>query len=123
MIKGSLADRLEYAILETIAEFMDGHQQDYWGGWEAQVRARGINQSELTQQDLLSAFKRLWKQGLLRLTKPNSQRREAHEYSGNAASDGSLFFTGTFNADITDEGRRYWDSIREEPRPPIGFSQ
>jgi hypothetical protein len=123
MIKGPLADRLEYAILETIVKIMEGRQQDSWGGWTAQVTSRGVGQSEFTQQDLLSAFKRLWKQGLLRLTKPDSQRREANEYSANAADDGNFFFTSTFNADITDEGRRYWDSIREEPRRPIGFSK
>ena len=123
MIKGSRAERLEYAILETVVSIFKGRQQDSWGGWATQVIARGLDQSSFDQPDLLSALKRLWKRGFLRLTKPDTQRREAYRYSGNEADDSQFFFHGTFNADITDEGRAYWDAIRFEPGLPIGFSQ
>lgn len=48
--------------------------------------------------ELLAAFKRLGKQGVLRLTKPDSQRYHALEYSGKETEDNSFFFTGPFNA-------------------------
>ncbi len=123
MVKGSLAERLEYAILETVVGVFEGHQQDYWGGWETQGVTRGVDRPEFGQPDLLSAFKRVWNRGFLNLTKPNSRRREAYSYSGNQTDDSKFFFTGPFNADVTDEGRGYWDRIREGPRRPIGFSR
>jgi hypothetical protein len=58
---------------------------------------------------------------VLRLTKPDDQRLHARDYSDNESND--FFFIGPFNAVITDNGRAYWDSIREEPKRPIGFSQ
>lgn len=122
MVKGPLADRLEYAILETVVRVFGGRHQESWGGWQSQISAHGIDISEFTYDDLLSAFKRLRNRGVLRLTKPDSQRYHAHEYSGNEADDDKFFFKDPFNAVVTDEGRSYWDSIREEPKRPIGFS-
>ena len=71
--------------------------------------------------ELLAAFKRLGKQGVLRLTKPDSQRYHASEYSGKETDDDAFFFTGPFNASITDEGRSHWDHT-EAPRPTVFIS-
>ncbi len=123
MIRGSLAARLEYAVLETVVQVFAGCQQDSWCGWRQQAIGRGVGQTEFADPDLLSAFKRLRDRGFLSLTKPDSHRRVACEYSGKQADDGSFFFNGRLNADVTDLGRSYWDSIREEPRRAIGFSR
>jgi hypothetical protein len=121
MINDSLSEQLEYAILETVVQVFNGHQQDIWGGWEHQVTARGLDRSGFTPGDVVSAFRRLREGGILRLTKPDVQRAHAREYSDEVSDD--FFLVGPFNAVITDGGRRYWDSIREKPRHPIGFFQ
>jgi len=120
MVKGPLADRLEYAILEMVFwNRSEARHQDHWGDWHTAVRKLV---PEFTDADLKSAFKRLWKGGVLRLTKPDSQRYHAFEYSGDEAHDEAFFLIGPFNASITDEGRSYWDGIRvDKPRGTIGF--
>jgi hypothetical protein len=68
---------------------------------------------EFVDTELLAGFKRLRKRGVLRLTKPDSRRYHAYEYSGNDADDDVFFFHRNFNASITDEDRSEWD--RMEP--------
>ena len=126
MVKGPMADKLEYAILEIVFRNSQADHQNYWGGWETEVRAVVSDYSN--QFDLLAAFKRLWNggNGVLRLTKPGNatMRRHAYDYSGNDIDDNVFFFTGPFNASATPSGRSYWDGIRVEKKPPtIGFPQ
>lgn len=103
MIKGSLADRIEYAILETLVEVFRGEQQGSQSEWRQQVMARGVPESEMTEfADLLSAFNRLRDNEVIRLEKLDNQR---------------------FNVAITDKGRKYWGSIKEPPTSPIGFAK
>lgn len=112
MIKGPLADRLEYAILEVVFH-SNGDHQTYWGGWETQIRH--LVSDYANQLDLLAAFKRLWQRGVLRLTKPHNptMRHRAFGYSGRDADDHAFFFIGNFNAEATPEGRSYWDRPKE----------
>jgi hypothetical protein len=58
------------------------------------------------QRDLLVAFNILRKIGVLWPTKPSNElfMRDAFGYSGSEADDEWFFFTGSFNATITDEG-------------------
>jgi hypothetical protein len=122
MVKGPLSDRLEYAILEIVFRQTKADHQNYWGGWETEVRALVPDYSDT--QDLLAAFKRLWTGGVLRLTKPDNAGRHAHDYSGNNADDDIFFFTGGFNAVLTPAGRSYWDGIRVQKKSAsIGFPQ
>ena len=121
MVKGPLADRLEYAILQVVMGWQGTVRalQDSWGGWENRVRE---HVPDVTVPDLKSAFKRLGKRDIARLTKPDSLRRNAYQYSGNDSDDAAFFFTGPFNVDITNDGVSYWDSIRTETiGNPIGF--
>src|SRR3989442_3640 len=100
MADAPLSERLEYAILEIgwLNPSRATHQ-DHWGGWSNSVQRRV---PEFSDADLLAAFRRLAKRGVLRLTKPDSQRRHAHDYSGNEADDDRFFFVGPYNATITD---------------------
>ncbi len=110
MVKGPLSDRLEYAVLEIVmADPSEATHQDDWGDWGVSVRSRV---PEFTTGDLKSAFKRLWRKGVLRLSKPDLLRRNAEEYSGDETDDDRFFFVGPFNASITDEGRSHWDALR-----------
>jgi hypothetical protein len=109
-----LAERVEYALLRIIAQSsigqgsLTGHQ-DHWGEWMRIVTA---TEPECTPADLLSAYKRLRNQRVLRLTKPDHVRYEGTDYSGSDKDDGAFFFTGVFNAVLTDEGRKYLGSTR-----------
>jgi hypothetical protein len=115
----SLSERLEYAILQIVCrDRSDAKHQDSWGGWATFVRA---SVTEFAGADLLSAFKRLWKRGVIRLTKPDFQRYHASEYSGSESDDDEFFYRGPFNATITDEGRSHWDRS-EEPKTAVFIS-
>jgi len=122
MIREPLSDRLEYAILEIVSRYNADHQ-NYWGGWETSVRA--IVPDYCQQSDLLGAFKRLWKNRALYLTKPDNLTRKRHAfyYPGDPADDEKFFFDSSlgFNAKLN-VGRRYWDGIRVEKKTAIiGF--
>lgn len=119
MAEAPLSELLEYAILQIVnRNLSEARHQDYWGNWAEAVR---LNVPDFVNADLLSAFKRLRKQGILRLTKPDSQSYHASEYSGKEADDMAFFFTGFFNASITDEGRSYWDRA-EAPKTTVFIS-
>jgi hypothetical protein len=106
MVEAPLFERLEYAILEIVCwNPSEATHQDHWGGWRTSIQGRV---PEFADADLLAAFRRLWKRGVLRLTKPDLQRRHAHDYSGKEANDEAFFFPDSFNATITDEGRIAW---------------
>lgn len=122
MVNGPLADKLEYAILEVVFRNSEANHQDSFGGWETQVQALVPDYSN--QADLRDAFKRLWDGGDLRLTKPDTMRRHAFDYSGHETDDSGFFFTGPFNAKATATGRKYWDGIKiEKKKASIGFHQ
>ena len=108
-----LGDRLEYAILGIVMRFSNGTHQDSWGRWEQEVRRAVPDNPRSTElrTDLKSAFRRLWSEGFLRLSKPDLIRRDASVYSGDEMDDESFFFVGSFNATITDEGRSHWDHL------------
>ena len=90
MVKGPLSDRLEYAVLEiVILNPSEATHQDHWGGWELSVRSRV---PAFATGDLLSAFRRLWRKGVLRLSKPDLLQRNAEEYSGDETDDDRFFF-------------------------------
>lgn len=119
MAEAPLSERLEYAILEMVYwNPSDARHQDDWGAWAATVR-RSV--PDFVDADLLAAFRRLWKQGILRLTKPDALRYHASEYSDKQGDDNAFFFTGPFNASVTDEGRSHWDRI-EAPRATVFIS-
>ncbi len=119
MVGPPLSERLEYAILKIVyRDPSDAKHQDSWGTWEASVR---VDVPVFATADLLSAFKRLWKRGVIRLTKPDFQRYHALEYSGRESDDNEFFYRGPFNATITDEGRSHWDRS-EEPKTTVFIS-
>jgi len=92
------------------------YYQDYWGGWEQQVRAKV---PDVAQPDLLSAFKRLARAYKITLAK-HENRRTAIPYTGEE-SDSDFFLTERFSADITDEGKTYLEMARK-PGGRIGFA-
>jgi hypothetical protein len=119
MVEAPLSERLEYAILEIVCrDRSESTHQDDWGGWCTAVRQRA---PEFVSADLLAAFRRLWRRGALRLTKPDSECRHAYDYSGNETDNEDFFFVGTFNATITDEGRSVWNNA-EEPKTAVFIS-
>jgi hypothetical protein len=119
MAEAPLSERLECAILQIVCRNpSEARHQDHWGAWAGAVR---LTVPDLVDPDLLAAFKRLWKQGVIRLTKPDSQRYHASEYSGKETEDAAFFFTGLFNVSITDEGRSHWDRT-EAPRTTVFIS-
>jgi hypothetical protein len=120
IVKGPLADRLEYAILKIIMDHNNETHQEYWGPWMNSVS--NLVPELAHESDLKAAFKRLREDGRLGLSKAAEGRRHGFEYSGNESDDEAFFFTGSFNATITDDGRKYWDGIKVKPRSAaIGF--
>lgn len=115
-----LSDKLEYAILDFVMRFTDGTHQESWDSWQNEAH-RAVPES-FDMADLKAAFKRLWKEGVLRLSKPDHQRRHAFEYSGKESDDEAFLFIGPFNATITDEGRRYWDRAQFRRRNGVFIS-
>jgi len=114
MVKGPLADRLEYAILQIVMGFSDCTQQASCPEWATPVRTLVPDLAE--QPALKAAFTRLWNRGYIRLFK------DGLEYTGNEPD--SFFYTGPFESTITDEGRSYWDGVRGDDkscRAHIGF--
>ncbi len=107
MSDAALSDRLEYAILEIVFwNPSKANHQDYWGDWCQSIRKFV---PDFTDADLLDAFKRLWKQNVVRLTKVGSHH--ADEYSGNESDDNWFFFRDPFRASITPEGRKHWNNL------------
>ena len=97
----------------------EGTHQDSWGGWENSVR--GFVPDQFKQGDLKAAFTRLWRRGVVRLTKPDLRRYHGHDYSGIETDDDNFFFRGDLNVTITDEGRRHWDHT-EAPKTTLFIS-
>lgn len=119
MPDAALSERLEYAILEIVCwNPSQATHQNHWGGWCSLIRRRV---PEFSEPQLVAAFRRLWRRGVIRLTKPNSTQREAHDYSGEERDDEWFFSTGPFNVSITDEGRSVWDRA-EEPKTTVFIS-
>jgi len=112
-----LADRLDYSILDIVMRSSNRSRQDHWGGWEHEVRQKLTDRFQ--PADLKSAFKRLWNDGILRLSRPDSVRRHAFDYSGNEADDPAFFDTDRFNATITDKGIQYRDRLRANQRDGV----
>ena len=113
----SLSEQTEYAILNILAESTEKRQQNFWGEWEQSIRA---TVPRVQQGDLKDAFKLLWRQHFVRLTKPDTLRRDASEYSGRDKDDNSFFFIAAFNAILTPEGRAHWNRIKRGSG--IGFT-
>ena len=117
MIDGPLADRLKYAILAIIMDRDNGSHQASWGEWSNAVLK--LVPDLRHDADLMAAFKRLLREGSVRLSKADELRYHGFDYSGD---DEAFFFTGRFNTTITDDGREYWDGIKVKPRSgSIGF--
>ena len=118
MVKGPLPDRLEFAILQIVMSF-NGKHQNSWGEWSSAVS----RVSDLADgAELKAAFTRLWKHGNLRLTKWHVDAMCDIEYSGKEQDDSAFFFTGNFNAIITDEGRSYWGKLNLPQRDGVFIS-
>ena len=93
----TLSEKLESAILKIVMlDRSVGRHQNYWGEWESSIRS---SVPTLTPSDLVSAFKRLWQRGYIRLSKPNSHEYHAIDYSD--VEEDSFFYEGNFNASIT----------------------
>src|ERR1022692_5266685 len=88
MVKSPLLDKLEYAILERIMGNRDGPHQASWPEWMNSA----VNQvPDLAHDaDLKAAFKRLWKDGIVRLSKVADGRPS--DYSGMDECDDLFFF-------------------------------
>ncbi|MGA2148375.1 MAG: toll/interleukin-1 receptor domain-containing protein [Bryobacteraceae bacterium] len=109
-MKRTLSKSLEYAILQILMGSTSTHgaHEDFWGEWEKRVHNHIPD--HFTQDDLKDAFKRLHTKEVLRLTKGYP----AQPYSGNEEDDPVFFFSGSFAAKITPEGRSHWDELRVE---------
>lgn len=120
MVKGSLADRMEYAILELTMGHKDGTHQASWSAWLNSVGK--LVPDLLHDSDLMTAFKRLSTGGIVRLTKTAAGRYHGFDYSGNPRTDEAFFFIADFNVTITDKGRTYWEGIKTKTgNKTIGF--
>ena len=118
MMKGPLAVRLEYAIVENIM-VKNGTHQASWGVWMNSVSKLVPDLAD--PADLKAAFRRLWRGGIVLLSKPDERRYHGFDYSDNE-SDDAFFSIGGFNVTITDDGRKYWDGIKVESHSgTIGF--
>ena len=109
MVKGPITERIGYAVLEIISGHKDGTHQASWGRWLSSVG--NLVPDLLHDADLLEAFKRLWKTGIVRLSKA-AGGYHGFDYSGKESADEAFFFIAQFNVTITDEGRRYWEGIK-----------
>lgn len=102
---GIVNDQLEQAILTVLRSYPDGEHQDYWAAWHTAVTKR-VPDLAFTNDDLRWAFENLASYGDVVLTKPDSTRKHAIEYSpaisqGLANIDSRTFFlNGPFNATI-----------------------
>lgn len=105
--------KIRDAIMEIVTEH-GGCAQFSVGEWANRLGNKGVNEFE--NRDVVAAFKELFRDGLLYLTKADKERLHASEYSGNSSDDSAFFYIGTFNA-VT-----YPVSIMHTRiRRPIGF--
>lgn len=119
MAKSPLPDRLEFAILQVVMS-LNGKRQNSWGEWSNAVTRVVPDLAE--GAELKAAFTRLWKHGNLRLTKWHVDAMCEIEYSGKEEDDSAFFFTGNFNAIITDEGRSHWGKLNLPQRDGVFIS-
>jgi hypothetical protein len=116
--KEPLANRLENAILQIVMQPYgnDGTHPSRWGDWMNDVRQFV---PEVTQDNLKAAFKRLWRQKIVHLTKAGLH----YKWSDDENEDVEFFFREPFRVSITEDGRKYWDIIRlGTTGNPIGFA-
>lgn len=109
----------ECAILAIIRGFRGQEEThlDLFTGWHKSVEEL-IKPDRISHPDLISVFKRLYKQNLIGLTRANVP----YKYTEDKDEDVLFFLRVAFEAKITDEGKGYWDSIRiEKGGNPIGF--
>ena len=106
MIKGPLPKKLEYAILQTVMKYAGGTHQAPFPSWSQDVFRLVPETGD--RVELQAAFKRLWSQQYLRLSKPANGQYHGIDYSGNEQDDQTFFHTPRFNATITYQGRGYW---------------
>ena len=108
------AEKLDKTILAQIRR-ANGAQDWNIGSWQVHL------QTELgqlpDQSEVRSAMKRLYADGLIRLKKYSKEY--GGEYTGKEEDDWWFFGYYTFQASITDQGRRYWNVATE----PIGFQR
>lgn len=110
------AEQLESVILGILRLFTDGQRDGSLAGWRESIKERFRESPDNT--DLVAALKRLRDYGLIRLVKWVSAQLGWYEYTKqDSISEKWFFYKGTFVVQITDEGRRYWDS----PIERIGF--
>lgn len=105
-------EKLDKAILAQIRR-ADGAQEWSVTSWQVHVQAEVGALPD--HAEVVSAMKRLRADGLIRLRK--NSKEYGGEYSGNEADDWWFFGYYTFQASITDQGRRFWNvAVR-----PLGF--
>src|SRR5262249_44419603 len=85
-----------------------------WDFWMEEVGSRGVRPDGYRSEDLLAAFKRLWRKNTIRLTKPNDYYQHAFEYCGDETGDDDFFFAGPFGTTLVEQGRLYWNLIRDD---------
>lgn len=78
----------------------EGRHQDSVGAWRNLVAEFATG--DLAAQDLVAAFKRLNDKGIVRLSKPQG-------YPAVEVGEPNFFYRGTFDVEVTDEGRLEWD--------------
>jgi hypothetical protein len=131
MTKDPLSDRLEYAILKAIASRkatglsgQDGELTELIARWQVVwIKDGGVLDTEYTDADLLAAFKRLWRNGIVTLTKYDTASQQRVVYSGHEADDRWFFYNEYFSVGITDEGRSHWNQIEQvKSTSRIGFT-
>ena len=110
MAKDLLADRIDHAIVAITMAHKNGTHQASWSTWMRSVG--NVVPALVHDADLKVAFKRLWKEGIVRLSKTTQGRYHGFDYSGNDGADEAFFFIAAFNVTITEVGRGYWDEIK-----------
>jgi hypothetical protein len=109
MIRGSLPDRVEYAILQIVMSYTDRTHQASWGAWRNDITALVPDLGD--EREIDAAFRRLQKREIIRLAKYNGGQPWDFDPLGNGEYQRTFFGTGPFIAAITDEGRSNWGKL------------
>src|ERR1035438_1515118 len=113
MIRGPLPDRIEYAILDIIMRTKGSHQ----GSWAEWTNSAVSLVADLDDAEFEAAFNRRRKRSIILLSTGSGR------YNPTPEEDSSLFFyTNTFRAIITDEGRSHWGHLKANLRNGVFIS-
>lgn len=112
------AEKMETEVLANLRLYPEGKRDDSIAGWGNSMQQKLGERPDAA--DIVATLIRLRNRGLVRLIKFVPNQNHWYDYTADEQADnGWFFYTATFIAAITDEGRGVWDVSSS----PIGFKE